>query len=419
MNQQVKIDSISSITINGERLWQSLMDLAQIGATAKGGVKRLALTELDKQARDLFVQWCTEAGCSITVDQVGNIFARRPGNNPELPPIMTGSHIDTQPTGGKFDGCFGVMAGLEVIRTLNDYNIQTDAPVEVVVWTNEEGSRYAPCMMGSGVYMGKFTLEDTLAKVDIDGLSVGDELKKIGYAGTAAVGQPQVGAYFEAHIEQGPILEAEEKTIGVVIGALGQKWFDLTITGVEAHAGPTPMNLRKDALLGAAEVTQAVNRIANQFAPHGRGTVGCLRVHPGSRNVIPGAVEMTIDFRHLDDADLNAMVSALKGVLSKLEGDGLTVELTPTADFPVCNFNKDCIEAVRIGAEAIKMPYMEIVSGAGHDAIFLAEVAPAGMIFVPCENGISHNEIENAKMEDLAAGGTVLFHAMLDRAKVV
>ena len=223
MNQQVKIDSISSITINGERLWQSLMDLAQIGATAKGGVKRLALTELDKQARDLFVQWCTEAGCSITVDQVGNIFARRPGNNPELPPIMTGSHIDTQPTGGKFDGCFGVMAGLEVIRTLNDYNIQTDAPVEVVVWTNEEGSRYAPCMMGSGVYMGKFTLEDTLAKVDIDGLSVGDELKKIGYAGTAAVGQPQVGAYFEAHIEQGPILEAEEKTIGVVIGALGQK----------------------------------------------------------------------------------------------------------------------------------------------------------------------------------------------------
>ena len=275
--------------INRERLWQSLMDLAQIGATAKGGVCRLALTNLDRQARDLFVRWCEDAGCTVSVDAIGNIFARRAGRQPDLPPVMTGSHIDTQPTGGKFDGCFGVMAGLEVIRTLNDLNLITEAPIEVVVWTNEEGSRFPPCMMGSGVFAGKFDLQDTLNKQDEQGFSVGAELQRIGYAGSRAVLGHPVGAYFEAHIEQGPVLEDRAITIGVVMGCLGQKWFDLTLTGVEAHAGPTPMHLRKDALVGAAQVVSAVNRIALHHQPHACGTVGCLTLHPGSRNVIPAA----------------------------------------------------------------------------------------------------------------------------------
>ncbi|TSD76295.1 Zn-dependent hydrolase [Pseudomonas sp. KBS0710] len=404
--------------INRDRLWQSLMDLAQLGATVKGGVCRLALTDLDRQARDLFVQWCEAAGCSVSVDAIGNIFARRPGLDPTLAPVMTGSHIDTQPTGGKFDGCYGVMAGLEVIRTLNDLNIQTQAPIEVVVWTNEEGSRFPPCMMGSGVFAGKFDLQDTLDKLDDQGLSVGAELQRIGYAGSRAVLGHPVGAYFEAHIEQGPVLEDRATTIGVVMGCLGQKWFDLTLTGVEAHAGPTPMHLRKDALVGAAEVISAVNRIAHQQQPHACGTVGCLNLHPGSRNVIPGQVHMTIDLRHLQADTLQAMVDEVRGVIeATCARHGLSFELTPTADFPPLDFNPTCVNAVRDGAQALGLSHMDIVSGAGHDAIFVAELGPAGMIFVPCEGGISHNEIENAAPDDLAAGCAVLLRAMVNAAQ--
>jgi N-carbamoyl-L-amino-acid hydrolase len=403
--------------INTQRLWQSLMDLARIGATPKGGVCRLALTDLDKQARDLFIKWCEEAGCAVSVDAIGNIFARRPGRNPERAPVMTGSHIDTQPTGGKFDGCFGVMAGLEVIRTLNDLGLETDAPIEVVVWTNEEGSRFPPCMMGSGVFAGKLDLADTLAKQDEQGLIVGEELQRIGYAGSRAVLGHPVGAYFEAHIEQGPILEDQQKTIGVVMGCLGQKWFDLTLTGVEAHAGPTPMHLRKDALVGAAQVVSAVNRIAVQSQPHACGTVGCLNIHPGSRNVIPGEVKLTIDFRHLHADKLQAMVDDLKQAIeSACLQHGLTYHLTPTADFPPLDFASQCVDAVRQGAAQLGLSHMDIVSGAGHDAIFIAELGPAGMIFVPCEGGISHNEIENATPEDLGAGCAVLFRAMVKAA---
>ena len=406
--------------INRDRLWQSLMDLARLGATAKGGVCRLALTDLDRQARDLFVQWCEAAGCSVTVDAIGNIFARRAGRNPALPPVMTGSHIDTQPTGGKFDGCYGVMAGLEVIRTLNDLQIQTQAPIEVVVWTNEEGSRFPPCMMGSGVFAGKFDLQDTLDKCDDHGLSVGAELQRIGYAGSRAVVGHPVGAYFEAHIEQGPVLEDQATTIGVVMGCLGQKWFDLTLTGVEAHAGPTPMHLRKDALVGAAEVVSAVNRIAHQQQPHACGTVGCLSLHPGSRNVIPGQVQMTIDLRHLHADKLQAMVDEVRAVIETTAArHGLTFELTPTADFPPLDFHPACVNAVRDGARALGLSHMDIVSGAGHDAIFVAELGPAGMIFVPCEGGISHNEIEDAAPDDLAAGCAVLLRAMVDAAQGV
>ena len=404
--------------INRDRLWQSLMDLAQLGATVKGGVCRLALTDLDRQARDLFVQWCEAAGCSVSVDAIGNIFARRAGRNPALPPVMTGSHIDTQPTGGKFDGCYGVMAGLEVIRTLNDLNIETAAPIEVVVWTNEEGSRFPPCMMGSGVFAGKFDLQDTLDKLDDQGLSVGAELQRIGYAGSRAVLGHPVGAYFEAHIEQGPVLEDQATTIGVVMGCLGQKWFDLTLSGVEAHAGPTPMHLRKDALVGAAEVVSAVNRIAHQQQPHACGTVGCLSLHPGSRNVIPGQVHMTIDLRHLHADKLQAMVDEVRGVIEDTaKRHRLTFELTPTADFPPLDFNPVCVNAVRDAAGVLGLSHMDIVSGAGHDAIFVAELGPAGMIFVPCEGGISHNEIENAAPDDLAAGCAVLLRAMVNAAQ--
>ncbi|VVO06762.1 N-carbamoyl-L-amino-acid hydrolase [Pseudomonas fluorescens] len=404
--------------INRDRLWQSLMDLAQLGATAKGGVCRLALTDLDRQARDLFVQWCEAAGCSVSVDAIGNIFARRAGRNPDLPPVMTGSHIDTQPTGGKFDGCYGVMAGLEVIRTLNDLGVQTQAPIEVVVWTNEEGSRFPPCMMGSGVFAGKFDLQETLDKQDEQGLSVGAELQRIGYAGPRAVLGHPVGAYFEAHIEQGPVLEDQAITLGVVMGCLGQKWFDLTLTGVEAHAGPTPMRLRKDALVGAAQVVSAVNRIAHEQQPHACGTVGCLSLHPGSRNVIPGQVQMTIDLRHLHADKLQAMVDEVREVIeATAKQHRLSYELTPTADFPPLDFHPSCVNAVRDAASVLGLSHMDIVSGAGHDAIFVAELGPAGMIFVPCEGGISHNEIENAAPDDLAAGCAVLLRAMVNAAQ--
>ncbi|AXQ48789.1 Zn-dependent hydrolase [Pseudomonas vlassakiae] len=420
MSQSQHVLKSTERHVDSARLWQSLMDLARLGATPKGGVCRLALTDLDRQARDLFVQWTEAAGCSVSVDAVGNIFARRPGRNPKLPPVMTGSHIDTQPTGGKFDGCFGVMAGLEVLRTLNDLGIETEAPLEVVVWTNEEGSRFAPCMMGSGVFAGKFTLEETLAKRDAQGVSVGEALDAIGYAGQRAVLGHPVGAYFEAHIEQGPILEDQAKTIGVVLGALGQKWFDLTLRGVEAHAGPTPMHLRKDALVGAAAVVEAVNRTAHAHQPHACGTVGCLQAYPGSRNVIPGEVRMTLDFRHLEGDQLQAMIADVRTVIeATCAKHGLSHELVPTADFPALYFDRACVDAVRQSAQALGLPHMDIVSGAGHDAIFLAELGPAGMIFVPCENGISHNEIENATPEDLAAGCAVLLRAMLAASEAI
>ncbi|MBV4540028.1 Zn-dependent hydrolase [Pseudomonas vlassakiae] len=420
MSQSQHVLKSTERHVDSARLWQSLMDLARLGATAKGGVCRLALTDLDRQARDLFVQWTEAAGCTVSVDAVGNIFARRPGRNPKLPPVMTGSHIDTQPTGGKFDGCFGVMAGLEVLRTLNDLGIETEAPLEVVVWTNEEGSRFAPCMMGSGVFAGKFTLEETLAKRDAQGVSVGEALDAIGYAGPRAVLGHPVGAYFEAHIEQGPILEDQAKTIGVVLGALGQKWFDLTLRGVEAHAGPTPMHLRKDALVGAAAVVEAVNRTAHAHQPHACGTVGCLQAYPGSRNVIPGEVRMTLDFRHLEGDQLEAMIADVRTVIeATCAKHGLSHELVPTADFPALYFDRGCVDAVRQSAQALGLPHMDIVSGAGHDAIFLAELGPAGMIFVPCENGISHNEIENATPEDLAAGCAVLLRAMLAASEAI
>ncbi|TGP39677.1 Zn-dependent hydrolase [bacterium M00.F.Ca.ET.228.01.1.1] len=412
-------EALARLRVDGDRLWNSLMQLAQIGATDKGGVCRLALTELDRLARDRFVAWAKEIGCTVRVDAIGNIFARRAGLRDDLPPVMTGSHIDTQPTGGKFDGNYGVLAGLEVLRTLSDANVTTLAPLEVAVWTNEEGSRFVPVMMGSGVFAGAFTLEHALAQCDRDGISVRDALAAIGYVGE--IREPHaVAAYFEAHIEQGPVLEAHDKTIGIVQGALGQRWYDVTVQGMEAHAGPTPMALRRDALLVAADLIHAVNRIALDHAPHGRGTVGCVDVHPNSRNVIPGRVKLTVDLRAADDASLTAMDGALReACMAAGKQPGIEVSIEQVVYFPPQPFAAELVAAVKEGADRLGLSSMDAISGAGHDAVYLARVAPAAMIFVPCKDGISHNEIEDARADHLEAGCNVLLHAMLKAAQSV
>lgn len=414
--------TLADLRVDGARLWQSLMDLARIGGTEKGGVCRLALTDLDRQGRDLFVNWAMDAGCEVRVDAIGNIFARRPGRDNRLPAVMTGSHIDTQPTGGKFDGNYGVLAGLEVLRTLNEAGVQTEAPLELAVWTNEEGSRFVPVMMGSGVYAGAFTLEHALSQQDREGVSVRQALSDIGYGGDAAVppAQPDgVGAYFEAHIEQGPVLEAADTVIGVVTAALGQRWYDVVLTGVEAHAGPTPMPLRRDALLAASDLVLAVNQIALAHAPDARGTVGWMDVFPNSRNVIPGRVRMTVDLRAADDATLSAMDAALRAAVdAAAAARGVAAQVEQVVYFPPQPFAPALVQSVRDGAKALAMSAMDVVSGAGHDAVYLARVAPAAMIFVPCKDGISHNEIEDARPEHLEAGCNVLLRAMLAQAGV-
>ena len=409
--------SIDSLRINGERLWQSLMELAKIGATAKGGVCRLTLTDLDKQGRDLVLQWAREAGMAVVIDKIGNGFMRRAGRNNALPPIVTGSHIDTQPTGGKFDGNYGVLAGIEVVRTLNDHGIETEAPIEVAFWTNEEGSRFVPVMMGSGVFARAFTLEHAYAARDTAGKSVKEELERIGYIGAQEPGDHPIGAYFETHIEQGPVLEDNDKTIGVVQGVLGIRWFDCTVTGMEAHAGPTPMALRKDAMQVATHLMQEVVAAALRHKPHGRGTVGMVHVHPNSRNVIPGRVKFSIDLRNATDALVDTMAAEVKAYAAQLSQDsGLPIEIEMVSSYPAQLFHEDCVAAVARAAAKLGYSNMPAVSGAGHDAVYMAQLAPAGMIFIPCKDGISHNEIEDAKPEHIAAGCNVLLHAMLERA---
>jgi N-carbamoyl-L-amino-acid hydrolase len=406
----------TGLRIDAARLWKSLMDLASIGATPLGGVRRITLTDLDRQGRDRVVEWFKAAGLEVRVDPIGNIFGRRAGRDAARPPVVAGSHIDTQPSGGKFDGAYGVLAGLEVVRTLNDHGVATEAPIEVAVWTNEEGSRFTPVMMGSGVFAGAFSLEHALSRTDIEGKSVREALAGIGYAGSAPLGTP-VGAYFEAHIEQGPILEDTRNTIGIVTGALGQRWFDVTVTGMNAHAGPTPMHLRKDALLAASRLVGEVNRIARDEAPHGRGTVGFMQVSPNSRNVVPGEVKFSVDFRHPDDAGLKTMEEKLRAAGARTGSEcNVTVRIEEVVYFPPCRFDARCVAAVRQGALKANYPSLEIVSGAGHDAVYVARVAPTAMIFVPCKDGLSHNELEDAKPEHLAAGCNVMMHAMLARA---
>ena len=406
----------ADIRINAERLWDSLMQMAKIGATPKGGVKRLTLTELDRQSRDLFVSWCKEAGLAVSVDGVGSIFARRAGRKDSAPPVVSGSHLDTQPSGGRFDGCYGVMAALEVARTLNDQGIETDTPFEVAMWTNEEGSRFLPVMGASGAFAGLHSVKEIREARDADGISFGEALDAIGYAGVAPVGGRKFDAYFEAHIEQGPILENTGNTIGVVTGALGQRWFELTLRGMDAHAGPTPMHLRRDALLGASFLIQEVNRLG-KATEHARGTVGMIVNRPNSRNVVPGETVFSVDFRDTDVSGLDRMEQGLRAAAARIAAEHkLDIDIRQTVFFPPCRFDQACIAAVRDGVARLGYRHMDIVSGAGHDAVYIAGVAPTAMIFVPCEGGISHNEIENATPEDLAAGCNVLLQAVLARA---
>jgi beta-ureidopropionase / N-carbamoyl-L-amino-acid hydrolase len=411
--------SKTNLTIDSARMWDSLMEMAKIGATPKGGVNRLTLTDLDKQSRHLFIDWCTAAGCSIKVDAMGSIFARRPGQDDSLPPVMVGSHLDTQPTGGKFDGALGVMAALEVVRSLNDLDIKTRHPIEIAMWTNEEGSRFAPAMVASGVFAGHFDLAYGLSRTDTDGKKIGDELARIGFAGPETVGGRPVKAFFELHIEQGPVLEEAAIDVGVVTHANGQRWYEITLDGVESHAGPTPMARRKDALLGAARVVEAVNAIGWAHEPNACATCGMIQSFPNSRNVIPGRVFLTVDFRHPEASQLALMDKALRAAVPEIAArSGLTHGLTEIFNFPPTAFDTACVSAVRSAAEQLGLSHRNITSGAGHDAVYLAKIAPTAMIFVPCVDGISHNEAEDIKPEWATAGANVLIRAVLETAVV-
>ncbi|CAO3426024.1 Zn-dependent hydrolase [Azospirillum endophyticum] len=406
----------SNLPIDGQRLWDSLADMAKIGATAKGGSCRLALSDEDKAGRDLFVSWCEAAGCTVTVDRIGNIFARRKGRDDSLPPVVMGSHLDTQPTGGRFDGVFGVLAALEVVRSLNDRGVDTLHPVEVAVWTNEEGSRFSPPMMGSGVVTGVFTLDEILDKVAQDGARLGDELVRTGYAGDAPIDHP-MHAYLEAHIEQGPVLEVEGKEIGVVTGAQGQRWYEVTVTGVEAHAGPTPMRLRRDALVAASAMVQAVQRVGLETAGDPCATVGILDVHPHSRNVIPGRVFFTVDLRHPNAETLADMDRRFRAAVAAIaEQHGVSAEIADFWHFPPTPFAPLLVDRVREAAGGFGFSHRDIVSGAGHDAVYVAGKVPTAMIFIPCEDGISHNEVENIAPADGARGAAVLFETLVATA---
>ena len=411
---------LSNVRINGARLWDSLMEMAKIGATPKGGCKRLTLTDLDKQGRELFRRWCEADGCTVKVDEMGNMFARRTGEDPSLPPVIVGSHLDTQPTGGKFDGVLGVLGALEVVRSLNDLKIKTRYPIEVANWTNEEGSRFAPAMVSSGVFAGVFTRDFAYSRVDSEGRTLGGELERIGFRGEEPVGGRHVHAYFELHIEQGPILEDENLDVGVVTHGQGQRWYEIRLTGFESHAGSTPMPRRKDALLGAARIVELVNR--DRPLEGAAGRVDRRDAEPLSEfaQCDPGEVFMTCEFRHPIDATLSEMDAALKeGVEAITKKIGLTCDLKQVFYYPPVAFDPGCVDAVRRAAERFGYSHRDIVSGAGHDACYLARVAPSSMVFTPCVDGVSHNEAEDIKQEWSTAGANVLMHAVLEKAEIV
>ena len=409
------MSAASNVAVDGARLWATIVETAEIGATPKGGIKRLTLTDLDRRVRDWFVAKVEALGCTVAIDDLGNIFARRAGRNPALPPIAIGSHLDTQPTGGKYDGVIGVLAGLEVLRTLHDLGIETEAPIEVIDWTNEEGSRFAPAMLCSGVFAGAFDRAFADSRADREGVTFADALDAIGYRGEEPCGARKLAAHFELHIEQGPILEAEGATIGVVTGVQGMRWFEATLRGADAHAGSTPMPMRHDALLAAARIVAAVHSIAMEHAPDAVGTVGLIEARPNSRNVIPGEVFLTVDIRHPDDAVLATMAERLReAVDDAADGARVHAELVEVWNNPAVRFDAACVGSVRQAARALDLPARDIVSGAGHDSAYIARVAPTTMIFVPCAGGLSHNEAESATEADVVAGANVLLRAVLD-----
>ncbi len=409
--------SATNQRIDAARLWDSLMDMARFGATPKGGVRRLTLTDIDRQGRDHFRARCEAAGLAVRVDEIGNMFARRPGRDPSRLPVLMGSHLDSQPSGGKFDGALGVIAGLEVIHTLNDLGIATEAPIELVNWTDEEGSRFGHSLMGSGVWAGVYARDKAYALADTEGTTVEQALDAIGYRGAEPAKPFPADAYFELHIEQGPILEREGKQIGIVTGAQAQVWYDAVATGQDSHAGTTPPSARRDALVCAARIIDLVDRMMRDRGEDGRGTVGQLHVAPNSRNVVPGEVRFSVEFRHPDGAEVARLAEGFPREAAAIAAAcGIGWELTELFRIAPQPFDPSCVDLVRQGAARLGYSAREIVSGAGHDAVYVARHVPTAMIFTPCKDGLSHNEAESIEPEEAAAGTQVLFEAVLARA---
>ena len=405
--------------VNGDRLWESIMEMAKIGPGVAGGNNRQTLTNDDAKGRELFKSWCEKEGLAMGLDTMGNMFARREGTDPNALPVMVGSHLDTQPTGGKYDGVLGVLGGLEIIRTLNDLDIKTKHPIEIVNWTNEEGTRFAPPMLSSGVFASMHTEEWAYNREDSEGKKFGDELKRIGWRGEEPVGERKLHAFYELHIEQGPILEDENVDIGVVTHGQGLNWLQVTLVGKESHTGSTPMPKRVNAGLGMARITQLVDEIALSHAPHAVGAIGHIDVYPNSRNIIPGKVVFTVDFRHPNKEVIQDMEDRMrKGAADIAEKIGLTMDIEKVGNFDPVEFDKDCVEKVRDAAKTLGYSHMNIVSGAGHDACWINRVAPTAMIMCPCVDGLSHNEAEEITKEWSTAGADVLFHAVVNTAEI-
>ncbi|MEM1388534.1 MAG: Zn-dependent hydrolase [Pseudomonadota bacterium] len=409
-----------NMRIDGERLWDSLMEMAKIGPGIAGGNNRQTLTDDDAEGRALFQRWCEAAGCTMGLDTMGNMFARREGADPEALPVYVGSHLDTQPTGGKYDGVLGVLGGLEILRTLNDLDIKTKHPIVVTNWTNEEGTRFAPAMLASGVFAGKHDEAWAKDRVDAEGKRFGDELKRIGWEGDEPVGHRPMKAFFELHIEQGPILEAEGKEIGVVTHGQGLRWIECTVTGKESHTGSTPMAMRRNAGRGLALITELVHEIAMKHQPNAVGAIGHVDIYPNSRNIIPGKAVFTVDMRtHLLDK-LNAMVAELMErapTLCSEIGVEFAAEIVGQFDPPA--FDEGCVTAIRDAAVRLGYDHMDIVSGAGHDACWINDLYPTAMVMCPCVDGLSHNEAEEISPEWARAGAEVLFHAVVETAEIV
>ncbi|MCP5087751.1 MAG: Zn-dependent hydrolase [Rhodobacteraceae bacterium] len=410
----------SNLRINGDRLWESLMEMAKIGPGVAGGNNRQTLTDADGEGRHLFQKWCEEVGCTMGLDQMGNMFARYEGTDPEALPVYVGSHLDTQPTGGKYDGVLGVLAGLEIVRSLNDLSIKTKHPIVVTNWTNEEGTRYAPPMLASGVFAGIHTQDWAYDLEDAEGLKFGDELKRIGWCGDEEVGARKMHAFFELHIEQGPILEAEGKEIGVVTHGQGLSWTEVTLTGKESHTGSTPMPMRKNAGLGMARILELVDAVALSNAPDAVGAAGHIDIYPNSRNVIPGKAVFTVDFRSPDKAVIADMENKLREGGSAIAGQmGLDITFEKVGGFDPVKFDDACVTAVRDAAERLGYSHRNLISGAGHDACWINQSAPTAMVMCPCVDGLSHNEAEDISQEWAAAGADVLFHAVVETAGIV
>ena len=409
-----------NLRINGDRLWESLMEMAKVGPGIAGGNNRQTLTDADKEGRELFRSWCEEAGLSMGVDKMGTMFMTRPGTDPEALPVYIGSHLDTQPTGGKYDGVLGVLAGLEVVRSLNDLGIRTRHPIVVTNWTNEEGARFAPAMLASGVFAGVIPLEHAYARTDLEGKRFGAELERIGWVGEEEVGARKMHAYFEYHIEQGPILEAEDKQIGVVTHCQGLWWLEFTLTGKEAHTGSTPMNMRVNAGLAMARIFEMVQDVAMGEQPGAVGGVGQVKFAPNSRNVLPGQVVFTVDIRSPDQAKLDRMRAAIEARAAEICAElGVGCAVEAVGHFDPVTFDPTLVSRVRAAAEKLGYSHMNIISGAGHDACWAAKVAPATMIMCPCVDGLSHNEAEDISKDWATAGADVLFHAVVETAGVV